>query len=92
MGRVLFWVILIAAIAIAWAVSRRRNSLSNKEREELARLRGEGRLRRLQEYRHSGEAMRRCPVCGTYFPEKTGVWRKDVCYCSEECRRRGERS
>ena len=82
MGRVLFWVILIAAIAIAWAVSRRRNSLSNKEREELARLRGELRARKED----------RCPVCGTYFPEKTGVWRKDVCYCSEECRRRGERS
>ena len=70
MGRVLFWVILIAAIAIAWAVSRRRNSLSNKEREELARLRGE--LRARKEDRRSGEAMRRCPVCGTYFPEKTG--------------------
>ena len=90
MGRVLFWVILIAAIAIAWAVSRRRNSLSNKAREALARLSGERRAR--TEARRSGEAMRRCPVCGTYFPEKTGVWRKDVCYCSEECRRRGERS
>ena len=49
-------------------------------------------LRARKEDRRSGEAMRRCPVCGTYFPEKTGVWRKDVCYCSEECRRRGERS
>lgn len=90
MGRILFWAILIAAIAIAWSLSRRRNALSNKEREELARLRGE--LRAKEADRRAGEAMRRCPVCGVFFSEKTGVWRKDVCYCSDECRCRGERS
>lgn len=88
MGRILFWVILIAAIAIAWSLSRRRNALSNKEREELARLRGA--LRAREADRRSGEGMRCCPVCGVYFPEKTGVWRKDACYCSDECRRKAE--
>ena len=35
MGRIIFFLVLIIVMAVAWAISRRRNSLSNEERVEL---------------------------------------------------------
>lgn len=86
MGRLLFWVLLIGAIALAWLWNRRKSALTNEERDELNRLRGALQARRRD--RSSGEPMCRCPVCGTFFLEKTGVPRHDRLYCSAECRDR----
>ena len=39
MGRIIFFLVLIIVMAVAWAISRRRNSLSNEERVELEAFR-----------------------------------------------------
>ena len=83
MGRILFWVLLIVAMAFAWQLSRKRNALSNKERQELYRLRG--RYRREQEARTSGEPLDECPTCGKFFPRSSGYHSKGKNYCSKEC-------
>lgn len=84
MGRIFFWVILIAALALAWMWNRRKSALTNEERDELNRLRGA--LQARKQDRQSGEPMQRCPVCGTFFLAKTGVPRREKLYCSAECR------
>lgn len=40
---------------------------------------------RRQEVRSSG-LLRKCPVCGTYVPESSGVQGGSAWYCSERCR------
>ena len=85
MGRILFFLGLFLVIGIAWAVSRRRNSLSNEERVELEALRRE-REERIQKTERLGEPMEKCAYCGVYFPKREAVYRGGKVYCSAKCR------
>ena len=77
MGRILFWVLLIAAVLAAVAYSRGRRS-ADVERKKAV----EGKKSRLT------SPMIECPECGTYFPEEEAVLGDGKAYCSERCRKK----
>ncbi len=84
MGRIIFWILLFAFIAISWMISRRRSSLTNEERVELEVLRREAKNRGRS--RELGEPMSKCEYCGMYFPAREAVRRRGRVYCSGRCR------
>lgn len=88
MSRILFFIGLIVVIAVGWAVSRRRNQLTNKERVELEayRLRDKAERDRSRRTAALGETMCRCEECGTYFPKSEAVRSGSHVYCSTRCR------
>lgn len=85
MGRILFFLALFIVIAIAWSVSRRRQSLSIRERDELEELRRRERGRKNAELAIGGP-MAKCEECGVYFPKDEGVHSGEHVYCSKRCR------
>ena len=88
MGRILFFVFLIAALWIAWSLKRKRNALDNEERRELTRLREKERESQGRANQPAGEPMVKCDACGVYFPKKDAVLRGEGVYCSKACRDR----
>ena len=88
MGRILFFVFLIAAVWIAWTLKRKRNALDNEERRELKRLREKELESQGRANLPSGEPMVKCDACGVYFPKKDAVLRGERVYCSKVCRDR----
>ena len=83
MGRIIFFLVLIIVMAVAWAISRRRNSLSNEERVELEAFR--------KAEKALGEPMEKCEHCGVFFPRREAVRAGGHVYCSERCRDAAER-
>lgn len=90
MGRILFFVLLVVAIWIAWSLKRRRNALDNEERRELKRLRQKERESQGRDKTPVGETMVKCDVCGVYFPKREAVLRGEHVYCSKACREKAE--
>lgn len=88
MSRILFFIGLIVVIAVGWAISRRRNQLTNKERVELQayRMREKEARERGRRTMALGETMCRCDACGTYFPKSEAVRHGVHVYCSTRCR------
>ena len=79
MGRILFWVILIAAIFAAVAFARgRRNASVENQKAKSGKKSGSGFMK----------AMIECPECGAYFPEDEAVLEDGKAYCSERCRKK----
>lgn len=93
MSRILFFLGIFLIIGIAWAVTRRRQALSIKERDELDELRRNERVRK-KAAAQIGEPMDRCEECGVFFPRRDAVRRGAHVYCSARCRdaaaKRGE--
>lgn len=93
MSRILFFLGIFLVIGIAWAVTRRRQALSIKERDELDELRRKERMRRSASAQ-IGEPMERCEECGVFFPRRDAVRSGGHLYCSARCRdaaaKRGE--
>ena len=77
MGRIAFWIALIALIYLAIVLARKRR-VRNVSKEGSARKREEERVL----------PMVQCPVCGTHFPADEAVMGQGVRYCSEKCRSR----
>ncbi len=76
MGRIAFWLCLIALIYFAIVFARRRRVQD---------------VRRAKQRQQSAAAdkvlpMVQCPVCGTHFPADEAVMGEGVRYCSEKCR------
>lgn len=88
MGRILFFLVLIIVMAVAWAISRRRNSLSNEERVELEAFRKAERERGRKSAKAIGEPMAKCEYCGVFFPRREAVHSGEHVYCSARCRDR----
>ena len=78
MSRILFFLGIIVVIAVSWAISRRRNRLSNEERVELEAFR--------KTPQAIGEAMEKCEHCGVFFPRREAVRSGTHVYCSARCR------
>ncbi len=74
MSKILFFVGLIAAMYIAWTISRRSNMVGRDEK------------RQKKEGGNHPVTMIRCPVCGTHFPEDEAVLGEGKRFCSEKCR------
>ena len=91
MGRILFFLFLIAALWIAWSLKRKRNALDNEERRELKRLREKERESQGRTQEPSGELMVKCDACGVYFPKREAFLRGERVYCSKACRDRDSR-
>ena len=91
MGRILFFLVLIIVMAVAWAISRRRNSLSNEERVELEAFRKAERERGRRSAKAIGEPMEKCEHCGVFFPRREAVHSGEHVYCSARCRDAAER-
>lgn len=87
MGRLFFWVVLIAVLALAWIVSRRRNRLSNEERLELELYRQQAKEKAAERVVKPGESMTKCEHCGLYFPTREAVHNGSHVYCGAQCRR-----
>ena len=85
MSRILFFLGIFIVIAVAWAISRRRQSLSIQERDELEELRRNERGRKNAQA-VIGEPMEKCEECGTYFPRCEAVRRGTHIDCSARCR------
>lgn len=90
MGRILFFVLLFAAMFIAWNVSRRRvRRAGSRARQELKKVKEESksdlntRVRKLEI--QSGAATQQCEVCGSFYPEEDGIEVAGHHYCSVEC-------
>ena len=77
MGRIVFWLGLIALIYLAIVLVRKRR-VRDVAAEKKARGMTEDRVLR----------MIQCPVCGTHFPADEAVMGQGVRYCSEKCRSR----
>ena len=88
MGRIIFFLVLIIVMAVAWAISRRRNSLSNEERVELEAFRKAEKARGKRSAKALGE---KCEHCGVFFPRREAVRAGGHVYCSERCRDAAER-
>lgn len=84
MSRILFFLGIIVVIAVSWAISRRRNRLSNEERVELEAFRKAERGRKTPQA--IGEAMEKCEHCGVFFPRREAVRSGTHVYCSARCR------
>ncbi len=85
MSRILFFLGIFIVIAVAWSISRRKSSLSIRERDELDELRRRERGRRNAQ-QAIGEPMEKCDECGVYFPRRDAVRSGEGVYCSERCR------
>ena len=92
MGRIIFFLVLIIVMAVAWAISRRRNSLSNEERVELEAFRKAEKARGKRSAKALGEPMEKCEHCGVFFPRREAVRAGGHVYCSERCRDAAERA
>lgn len=79
MSKILFFVGLIAAMYIAWTISRRSQRV---ERQGGARK---------KKFANEPVSMIECPVCGTHFPEDEAVLGDGKRYCSEKCRNKARR-
>ncbi len=86
MSRILFFLGIIVVIAVSWAISRRRNRLSNEERVELEAFRKAERERGRKTPQAIGEAMEKCEHCGVFFPRREAVRSGTHVYCSARCR------
>lgn len=94
MGRILFFVVLLLALWIAWTISR-RNRMNERDRAELRRLRRkerDGRMGESQAVTDPNTTMIRCEQCGVYFPESEAIRdQHGHRFCSETCQERFER-
>lgn len=79
MGKILFFVGLMAAMYIAWTISRRSQRVGRQEGD------------RRKKSANDPVSMIRCPVCGTHFPEDEAVLGDGKRYCSEKCRNKARR-
>ena len=75
MSRIVFWVLLAAAIYLAIVFARSRRTSGEKKK-----------ISRKSDPR-APVAMIECPQCGTHFPEDEAVLGDGVAYCSERCRK-----
>ncbi len=75
MSRIVFWVLLAAAIYLAIVFARSRRTSGEKRK-----------ISRKSDPR-APVAMIECPQCGTHFPEDEAVLGDGVAYCSERCRK-----
>ncbi len=75
MSRIVFWVLLAAAIYLAIVFARSRRISGEKKK-----------ISRKSDPR-APVAMIECPQCGTHFPEDEAVLGDGVAYCSERCRK-----
>lgn len=85
MSRIIFFLGIFIVIAVAWSISRRRQSLSIQERDELNELRRRERGRRNAQ-EAIGEPMEKCDECGVYFPRRDAIHENGRIYCSKRCR------
>ncbi|MDO5531851.1 PP0621 family protein [Sutterella sp.] len=85
MSRILFFLGIFAVIAICWTLSRKKQELSIKERDELEELRRNERGRK-NAAAVIGEPMEKCEECGLYIPKRDVVRRGSHTYCSARCR------
>lgn len=79
MSKILFFVGLLAAMYIAWTISRRSRQVERREGGS-------------KKNPNAPVAMIECPVCGTHFPEDEAVLGDGKRYCSEKCRNKARRS